>query len=198
MQRPAASGPAGFEDPIPPPPRPIEYADVDARGWWLSVLAGLALTAIGIWMVANPFRSVSVLALLVGISLIVSGIVEILARGGSEELGWPAWIAGGLLAAAGILVLAWPDITLWAVAVVVGASLIVAGLLGAVIAATHRDRPRWVAELALSALSFVVGLAVLTWPDATLVVLAVFMGARAIGIGLLAIAIGWQAHHLAS
>jgi uncharacterized membrane protein HdeD (DUF308 family) len=141
---------------------------------------------------------VSVLALLVGISLIVSGIVEILARGGSEELGWPAWIAGGLLAAAGILVLAWPDITLWAVAVVVGASLIVAGLLGAVIAATHRDRPRWVAELALSALSFVVGLAVLTWPDATLVVLAVFMGARAIGIGLLAIAIGWQAHHLAS
>lgn len=187
---------AEFETSIPPPPRPIEYRDIDPGGWWLSILGGIALAALGVWMLTNPFRSVVVLAVLVGISLIVSGVVEILARGGSQDLGWPAWIAGGLLVATGILVLAWPDITLWAVAAVAGVSLVLAGLLGIAITLARRERPGWPVELALAALSIAVGAIVLTWPDATLVVLAVLLGVRAVGLGLIAIATGWQAHRL--
>jgi uncharacterized membrane protein HdeD (DUF308 family) len=190
-------GVAGLETPMPPPPpRPIEYRDIDPSGWWLSVLAGTALVVLGLWLLANPFRSVVVLAALIGVSLIVSGIVEGLARGGPQDLGWPAWFAGALLVATGIAVLVWPDITLWALAGVAGVGLISVGLLGAAIALTRRERPGWQAGLALCVLSIVVGVVVLAWPDATLLVLAVLLGVRAVVTGLIAIATGWQAHRL--
>jgi uncharacterized membrane protein HdeD (DUF308 family) len=198
--RPDAGTPGvdGLETPMPPPPpRPIEYRDIDPAGWWLSVLAGTALVGVGLWLLANPFRSVVVLAVLIGISLIVSGVVEALARGGPQELGWPAWIAGALLVATGIAVLVWPDITLWAVAGLAAAGLILAGVLGVAIALTRRDRPGRQAGLALAALSIVVGAVVLAWPDATLVVLAVLLGVRAVITGLIAIATGWRAWRLA-
>jgi uncharacterized membrane protein HdeD (DUF308 family) len=181
---------------VPPPPRPIEYQDVDTAGWWLSVLAGLALVALGVWLLANPFRSVVVLAVLVGASLIVGGIVEAVALGGRSGLGWLAWVAGGLLVAAGIVVLAWPDITLWALAALAGAGLILAGLLRAATAVTRREDTGWVAELALDGLTIAAGAVVLAWPGATVLVLAVLLGLRALATGVVAIAVGWQAHRL--
>jgi len=183
---------------VPPPPRPIELRDLDPSGWWLSVVGGLALAALGAWMLANPFRSVGVLAALVGASLIVSGIVEVVAQRGPDGLGLAAWVGGGLLVVAGAVVLAWPDITLWALAVVTGASLLVIGVCAVGVALTHRSQPGWQAELALGTLSIVVGLAVLAWPDATLVILAVLLGVRALVVGILAVATGWQAHRLAT
>jgi uncharacterized membrane protein HdeD (DUF308 family) len=193
---PGVAGVAGVESPIPPPPRPIEYRDVDPRGWWVSVLSGVALVALGVWMLTNPFGSVVVLAMLVGVSLIVSGVVEVLARGGAEGLRWAAWIVGGLFVATGICVLVWPDITLWAVAALAGAGLVLTGLLGVATVVMRRDGPGWPAHLGLSALSIVAGAIVLAWPDATLIVLAILLGIRAVGTGLLAIAIGWQVHRL--
>ena len=181
---------------VPPPPRPIEYRDVDPTGWWLSVLAGLALVAVGIWLLANPFRSVVVLAVLVGVSLIVGGVTEAVARGGPRDLGWPAWIAGGLLVAAGIVVLAWPDITLWALAALTGAGLVAAGLIRAATAVARRDDADWPVRLALAGLTVAVGAIVLAWPGATVVVLAVLLGLRAVATGLVAIGVGWQAHRL--
>jgi len=38
---------------------------------------------------------------------------------------------------------------------------------------------------------------VLVWPDQTLVVLAVLLGLRAIGSGLVAIGVGWQMRRFA-
>jgi uncharacterized membrane protein HdeD (DUF308 family) len=191
-------GVAGLETPMPPPPpRPIEYRDVDPRGWWVGVLAGAALVVLGVWLLTSPFRSVVILAALIGVSLIVSGIVEALARGGPQDLGWPAWIAGALFVATGIAVLVWPDITLWAVAGLAGVGLILAGLLGVAIALSRRERPGWPGELASAALGVLLGVVVLAWPDATLLVLAVLLGVRAVITGLIAIATGWQTHRLA-
>jgi uncharacterized membrane protein HdeD (DUF308 family) len=181
---------------IPPPPRPIEYQDVDTAGWWLSILAGLALVAVGIWLLTNPFRSVVVLAVLVGVSLIVGGVAEVVALGGRDDLGWLAWIAGALVAAAGIAVLVWPDITLWALAALAGAGLVAAGLLRAATAFTRQGHADWPVQLALAGVTVAVGAVVLAWPDATIVVLAVLLGLRAIGTGLVAIGLGWQSHRL--
>jgi uncharacterized membrane protein HdeD (DUF308 family) len=194
----AAHGGQEFANAVPPPPRPIEYRDLDPSGWWVSVLGGIALAALGVWMLANPFRSVGVLAALVGASLIVSGVVEVLAQRGSPGVGWPAWVGGGLLVVAGVVVLAWPDITLWALAVLTGASLLIIGVCAVAIALAHRERTGWQAELALAVFSIVVGAAVLAWPDATLVILAVLIGVRALVVGVLAIVTGWQAHRLAA
>jgi uncharacterized membrane protein HdeD (DUF308 family) len=185
--------------PIPPPPRPIEYRDLDDQGWTISVLAGVVMVVFGVWMLTNLFESVVVLAVLAGVTLIVGGIVEVVALGGEGGIGWPAWLAGGLLVAAGVAVAAWPDITLWALAVVAGVALVGAGALRIVrvlvLGDRVSDRPL---QLALGGAAIVVGLVVLAWPDATVVVLAIVFGLRAIGTGLIALAMGWRLHRLAA
>ncbi len=188
---------AGFGSAVPPPPRPIEYTDADASGWWISVLGGLALVVLGVWMLTNVFESVVVLAWLVGISLIVAGVVEVMALHGEHEIGWAAWLSGGLLVVAGIAVLVWPDITLWAIAVLAGIGLVVAGALHVALALTDRDSTDMPLQLGLGGLTIALGILVLVWPDATLVVLAVILGVRAIGSGLVAIGVGWQLRRFA-
>jgi uncharacterized membrane protein HdeD (DUF308 family) len=181
----------------PPPPRPIEFQDVDSRGWWVSVLAGIALVLVGLWLITNLYESVTVLAILVGVSLIVGGFVE---AGVADDagLGWAGWVAGGLLVAAGVAVLVWPDITLWALAVLAGASLLVSGLLHVLWAVARRHRPDWGAHLVLGALTAVVGLVVLIWPEATLLVLGLILGIRAVVTGIIAISTGWRVHRLSA
>jgi len=186
----------GFESPIPPPPRPIEYADVDPSGWWLSMLLGVALVLLGVWLLTNLFESVVVLAILVGVSLIVGGIAEATALGGRDGLGWPAWLAGGVVVALGIVVLVWPDITLLALAVLAGAAVFVAGALEMLAALLHRDDPGWPLLFALGGLGIVLGVLIMAWPDVTLVVLAVVLGLRAIVGGLVALGVGWQMWHV--
>jgi uncharacterized membrane protein HdeD (DUF308 family) len=190
----------GFDSSVPPPPpRPIEYTDVDPSGWWLSLLLGVALVALGVWLLTNLFESVVVLAILVGASLIVGGVTEIVALGGRDGVGWPAWVGGGLVAALGVVVLAWPDITLQALAILAGAAVFVAGALRVVTALVHRQDPGWPVLIALGGLGIALGLLIMAWPDATLVVLAVVLGLRAIASGLVAIGVGfqmWQIHRI--
>jgi uncharacterized membrane protein HdeD (DUF308 family) len=188
----------GSNGDIPPPPRPIEYRDVDDTGWWASLLVGVLLVGLGVWMLTNLFDSVVVLAWIAGASLIAGGIAEVAALGGRHALGWVAWLGGLLLVAAGVALLVWPDITLWALAVLAGASLMIAGTLRLVMAIADRDDPNRAAYLAMGALGIVLGAIVLAWPDATLVVLALSLGIRAVVTGLIAIGTGWQMHRLAN
>jgi uncharacterized membrane protein HdeD (DUF308 family) len=190
---------AGFRTPDPPPPpRPIEFTEADTGGWWLSIIGGIALVVLGVWLLTNLYDSVTVLAWLVGVSLIVSGIIEVLALHGERGIGFAVWLSGGLLVAAGIVVLVWPDITLWALAVLAGIGLILAGVLRVVVALTERDQPDFVVNLAIGVLGVVLGAMVLAWPEATLVVLAVLLGIRFVVSGVVAIGMGWQLHRMAS
>ena len=185
--------------PIPPPPRPIEYRDLDDSGWAISVLAGVVMVAFGVWLLTNLFESVVVLAVLAGVTLIIGGIAQVVALGGERGVGWPAWLAAGVLVAAGVAVAAWPDITLWALAVVAGGALVAAGVVRIVTALVLGDggSDRALA-IALGGAAIVVGLVVLAWPGATLVVLAIALGLQAVATGLVAIVAGWRLHRLAS
>lgn len=187
---------AGY-DAVPPPPRPVGYTDRDARGWWISVLGGLALIVLGVWLLTNLFESVVVLAWLIGISLIVAGVTEVVALHAVKEVAAAAWISGGLLVAAGIAVLVWPDATLWAIAVVAGVALLLAGVLRVIVALADRDSGDMPLQLGLGGLTAAVGVLVLVWPDQTLIVLAVLLGLRAIASGLVAIGVGWQMRRFA-
>ena len=183
---------------VPPPPRPIEYRGVDTGGWWVSILLGLALFGVGVWMLSNLYDSVVVLALLVGVSLIVGGVVEIVALGGNDVGGPVAWLGGGLVVAAGLVVLAWPDITLTALAVLAGTVSVVVGLVHIALAVASRGRGSdWPIELGLGFVGVVVGLVVMIWPSATLLVLGLVLGIRAVLTGLMAVAMGWRLHQIA-
>ena len=92
-------------------------------------LVGVITAIAGLLLVKKPFETLTVLILILGIVFIVAGIARFVDAATSAE-----GRGGNLLVclidlAAGIIILAWPDLTLTAVAVIIGIVLIVRGIL---------------------------------------------------------------------
>jgi len=102
----------------------------------------------------------------------------------AEEL-WRAphrgpWMAlGAALAIVGVIAAFWPRLTLGALALLTGLSLIVHGAcrIGLAIVA-RREIPHWGWLAVAGVVSVVIGLLVLAWPEATVLVLSLFLGAQ--------------------
>lgn len=188
--------------PVGPPAVPADLetgrVDLDARRWWVAVLLGLAMVGLGVWLLANLVESVVVLALVVGVSLITGGILDALVFGRETRARWARWVEGLLLFGAGIVVLAWPDITLWILTITAGLAALLGGLVQVVVAICYHRRPGWTIGLGLGALGVGLGAVVLAWPEATVVVVAILFGIRATVTGLVAIRTGWQLRRQAS
>jgi len=148
---------------------------------WLVVALGLAVAAVGVGLTLRPFTSLSVLVAVVAAGLVVTGVVTAW-RGRASSAG--ALVAVGLgWVAAGVVAVAWPSVTVRAVAVLVGALMIGDGALD-VAAGLRGSRDHRPAAVIGGAASIVFGLLALAWPDVTLLVVAVVFGARTVLFGL--------------
>ena len=149
----------------------------------LAVLAGAAV-------MLRPFASLGALTLLIGVSLIVAGIGELLDDASATAGGW-RWIGGGLLVLTGVVASALPGTTIRLVAVVVGVGLVVSGIAQFIsgVRGTHTERYSAVVG---GAARLLLGAVALSWPDVTLLVVALLVGpvAIVIGIGQIATFIG--------
>jgi uncharacterized membrane protein HdeD (DUF308 family)/alpha-beta hydrolase superfamily lysophospholipase len=149
---------------------------------WVAVILGLACVAAGVVLVLRPFASLSVLAALVAAALLVTGMMELAAVPASPS---PAitGVAGLGWLVAGIVVVAWPGITIVALAIVAGISMIIGGF--ARITSALRGTVDQRVAAALSGLaSVILGALALSWPDVTVLVIAVVFGARTVLFGL--------------
>jgi uncharacterized membrane protein HdeD (DUF308 family) len=106
---------------------------------------------------------------------------------------WPAFMAAGLAAiAVGVLLLVWPNVTLTIVAVLIGASLIIAGLLRLIDGFTAHEASggRRVAHVLIGLLAVIVGLYAIRHYHLTIAVLAIVVGLFWVLHGLADIAVG--------
>jgi uncharacterized membrane protein HdeD (DUF308 family) len=158
--------------------------------WWLFVVAGAAVAAVGVLLLVNPFEATRTLALLVALALALEGVEELLTASRYRPT-WAGYLVGALYLAVALWAVAWPDITLWALAVVVGIGLLVTGAVRLVaVLRFHHELPyRWLFALAALA-SMVIGIMALAWPEATVLVLAVILGVRVVIAGLTILAFG--------
>ena len=149
---------------------------------WIAAAVGLLVAALGVVLALRPFTSLSVLVVLVGVGLILTGVATLteLRRGeggaGTIAIG-TGWIVAGLAVAV------WPDIRIQVLAVVVGIVLVVAGVLDVVagLRGTARDR---FASVVGGVASVIFGVLALSWPDVTVLVVAVVFGIRLVLAGL--------------
>ncbi|MGI9005230.1 MAG: HdeD family acid-resistance protein [Streptosporangiaceae bacterium] len=106
---------------------------------------------------------------------------------------WPAFMAGGIGAiVVGILLLAWPKATLAIVAILIGASLVVAGLLRLIDGFTAHDASggRRVTRVLIGLLAIIVGLYCIRHYHVTIAALAILVGLFWILHGIADIAAG--------
>jgi uncharacterized membrane protein HdeD (DUF308 family) len=98
---------------------------------WLMALLGLVSVVVGILFLHRTDETVTTLGFLIGLFWVVGGIIEFFtaySEHGAPARGWR--IGMGVLAfAAGVVTLAWPNLTLTALAVIIGIWLIIYGLL---------------------------------------------------------------------
>jgi uncharacterized membrane protein HdeD (DUF308 family)/pimeloyl-ACP methyl ester carboxylesterase len=155
--------------------------------WWLVLVLGIGCVVLGVVLTAEPFTSLAVLAGLVALGLIFTGLTQVLSAA-STSRPWLARIVGVIWIVAGITAASWPGITIGALAVAVGIGLVVGGVVKIAVALFGDDDERFI--LGLSGLTnVVVGILAVSWPAVTVLVLAVIFGVRTIVFGISQIAL---------
>jgi len=97
----------------------------------LFALSGVLGLVVGVLCLRNVLQAVEVIALLLGLFWLVGGVLQIVAAAGRADRSRALNLVVGVLSAvAGVLVLAYPDITLLTLAVILGIWLIILGVLG--------------------------------------------------------------------
>jgi|tagenome__1003787_1003787.scaffolds.fasta_scaffold20734387_2 uncharacterized membrane protein HdeD (DUF308 family) len=146
---------------------------------------GLAALVIGIVLLFHPVAAAKTLALLIGLSFVIGGLLEI-AVGWESGRRMSSAVLGAILVIGGILVVAWPGVTLLALAWITGLSLIVHGAARAGVAVVERHEvPSWGWFALAGAVNVIVGVLAIAWPEATVVVLALVLGIQIALFGLL-------------
>ena len=103
-----------------------------AREWWLLMLRGVASLALGVITLVWPGITVWALALLFGVEFLLLGGFETAAAFHARTAGrdWAWYLARGLAAiAVGIVTIAWPGITVFALALLLGFFLVYFGVM---------------------------------------------------------------------
>ena len=148
---------------------------------WLLVAAGVVVTAVGVVLVARPLDSLTALSVYIGISCVMSGVGDLLARRPGD--GARGLVIGVLWCAAGFAVLLWVGRSVNLLGPFVAVLLVCSGAVRLL-----RLRQGATAERVLDGLfglaEIAFGLAALLWPDATLLVVAIVFGVRSVGFGL--------------
>lgn len=154
--------------------------------WAMMVGMGAVLIILGLVIVANIWESLSFLGILVGLVLLFVGVAGI-AVGARRGGGWT--LAPIIAIIGGLILLFWPDLTLKALAVIVGLTLIAwGGVQSGLAIASSRDGRA--AMLATGVLILLLGVIVVAWPGPTLALLTTLVGAAVILAGVMAVVSG--------
>jgi uncharacterized membrane protein HdeD (DUF308 family) len=167
-----------------------------ARNWSLLLLNGAFLVVAGI-LVFSIDWTIRELATFIGVLFILQGAVEALTTGIDARVRRTNVVAGLLSIASGIVIIAWPGPGVLAVAIFLGAWLIVSGTLAITGAfAARRLLPDWWLLLILGLLEIPLGVLALAAPGAALAALITVVGIWAVVIGVMRIVIAFEVKRL--
>ncbi len=99
-------------------------------GFFLQLLIGVLYVAAGGYMLTSPLQASLVLTLVLGLSILVTGVARIILALSVRHLnGWAWMFISGLLAAAvgGMILAQWPSSALWVIGLFVAIELILNG-----------------------------------------------------------------------
>ena len=162
--------------------------------WWLLLLIGLISIAAGVIVLAKPSDSLTTLAVIAGIFVLVHGIFDIamsMSRH-TENRGLAATL-GVLGVVAGVLLIRHPIGGVLAVALLIGIWLIAMGVVRFV-AAFEREHRAWNVILAL--IEMAAGIVIVAVPPISFATLALLVGIAFIANGVGTFALGWMMHTL--
>jgi uncharacterized membrane protein HdeD (DUF308 family) len=162
------------------------------RTWLVPLVLGILMLVLGLVLVLNIRAGIDTLRWLVVFALIFAA-VEAFATASLRTKPWVGWLVGTAYVIGAIMSIVWPGLTLLALVIIVGASLLVGGIVQTIMAwrATNAAKG-WGWSFAFGLLSAVAGLVFLFGsPILSLVVLAILLAIYVImtGVTLIALAL---------
>ncbi len=167
-----------------------------ADNWWVVLLRGLVAVIFGILAFASPGATLLALVFVWGVYAIVDGafalyLTYLAARQGRRW--WPYLIEGLVGIGAGVLTLAWPEVTALALLYLIAAWAIVTGIVEIIAAIDLRKQIPNEWALGLSGLlSVIFGVLVAVQPDAGALAVVWLIGAYALLFGITLIALAFR------
>jgi uncharacterized membrane protein HdeD (DUF308 family) len=104
----------------------------DRQQAWFGYLLGAIFLVAGFVVLLRPGKSLWFLAIVVGISIVITGLGQVLLAIMDREVirHWILLLAFGLLSiAVGVAAMVWPDITVLALALLIGIRLVIFGIM---------------------------------------------------------------------
>ena len=173
-----------------------EAAQALARNWWVLLLNGAALIVAG-FLIFSIDWTVRSLATFIGAMFIFQGVMEALTTGIDPRVRRANVLTGLLSIATGVLIIVWPSPGLLAVAIILGAWLVVMGTIALVGSfAARRIIPDWWLLLLLGLAEVALGVLALANPGATLAAIITVGGIWAVAIGVARIVLAFQIKRL--
>jgi len=159
---------------------------VEVRGpnpWLVLMILGAASLVVGIWLIVSNKSKFAVVVLL-AIGLFISALSEFFWASGRERP-WIGYLLGVLFAVGGVIVLTQQDAGEFAIALIVGITLMLVGLLQSAVALmSRREDPRWGWAMGFGLIAVVIGVLAIAWPGATVRVIAIIFGIRLLFVGV--------------
>jgi uncharacterized membrane protein HdeD (DUF308 family) len=164
-----------------------DVAERIARNWWVLLVNGLALIVAG-FLIFSIDWSVRSLATFIGAVFIVQGVMYALTSGIDERVRRANVVTGLFSVATGVLIIVWPKPGIVAVAIILGAWLIVGGsLMVAGALSARRFLPNWYLFLILGLLEIPLGVLALADPGSTLAALITVAGIWGVVVGVMSV-----------
>lgn len=154
-----------------------------SASWALLLGVGVVAIILGLIVVSNIWESLRFLSIIAGLVLLFAGVVGI-AVGVRGQRGRTVGPIVALIG--GLVLLFWPDLTLKALAVIVGLTFIAWGAIQAGVAVTHAGEGRG-STLLGGVLILLLGVVVVAWPGPTLALLTTLVGLAVIAAGVAAV-----------
>jgi uncharacterized membrane protein HdeD (DUF308 family) len=177
-------------------PSPSEQLAVLRSSRAVAIVAGLIALVAGVVVLAWPDQTVQVVARVVGVFLIIAGLAQIIDALVTHRQGtyWGLLLLRGVIdLAIGVVAVAWPDITVWALVVLIGLELIIGGIVSVVVSfRTPKEFESRSRYLWRGIITIIAGVVVIAWPDATVLVVAIVLGVYLVILGLVLLWAGYQ------
>jgi uncharacterized membrane protein HdeD (DUF308 family) len=156
-----------------------------ARSWQVSLFVGIVTLILGIIVAAHPTGSLNVIAVLLGILLIISGLFHLIRvfDPGEPHRIWLG-IAGLLFIVVGVILIRHLHLTRAIIGLFIGITWIIQGLAALIagLSGGSREGRGW--WIAFGVISLIAGIVVVATPESSITFLAVLVGIWFVVMGI--------------
>jgi uncharacterized membrane protein HdeD (DUF308 family) len=165
----------------------FDVVDVEADDvgpWWVWLVMGILWVLVSFVILTLDFDTVWAVAILAGLTFLFGGISEIAVGRQAPGWRWLYYLMGAISIGAGIAAFVWPGATYVVLAAIFGWYLLFLGIFDIVNAFMLRGAELWWVELLVGIALVLFGFWAVSYPGRSLVLLAVWVGAAALGRGI--------------